>query len=101
MRTQQYDDRMTKERLTVTVDAEVAEAATRAVAEGRAPSVSAWVNDALIRHAEHAQRLRALDEAVGAHEAEFGAFTEEELEAQRAADAAAAASVRARRRARR
>lgn len=70
-----------KERLSVSVDAELAEAGRTAVAEGRAPSVSSWVSDALRRHADHDARLRALDELVVDYEAEHGEITSEEISA--------------------
>ena len=39
------------QRITVTIDDEIADVARRDVGEGRAPSVSAWVNDAMRRKA--------------------------------------------------
>lgn len=71
-------------RLSATVEAGLLKAARRAVAEGRADSVSAWVNGALQRQAEHDRRMKALDEAVRAYEAERGVITEEDThEAER------------------
>ncbi len=61
-------------RLTVTVDHEVATAAEAAVAAGRAPSVSAWVAEAM---AERARR-ESLREALAEIRAELGPATEEE-----------------------
>ena len=49
-----------KERMTVTVDAELVEAGNRAVKAGRAPSLSSWVNDALGEREAREQRLRGL-----------------------------------------
>ena len=75
-----------KERLSVSVDSELAEAARRAVAEGRAPSVSSWVSDALRRQAEHDARLQALDQLIADYEAAHGEITPEEMKtAQRRA----------------
>jgi hypothetical protein len=54
-------------------------AAQDAVADGRAESVSAWVNDALKRKAEHDKRLAAMDEFLAAFEAEHGEITEQEM----------------------
>ena len=58
-----------KERLTVVVDADLVEAANRAVATGRALSLSWWVNLALAEQEARDRRLTALGEAVAASEA--------------------------------
>lgn len=83
-----------KRRVTVTVDEGVVDAGGRAVASGRAASVSAWVNEALLRTIERERGLQVLADAVRDHEAEFGEITEAELAAQRRADGAAAVAVR-------
>jgi hypothetical protein len=95
-----------KERLTVTVDAELVVAGNRAVRAGDADSLSGWVNDALAEREAKDRRLRAMAEAVAAYEAEFGVITDEEMAAQKRADQRAAIVVRgarprARKRARR
>ena len=54
-------------------------AAQEAVAQGRAESVSAWVNEALRLKAAHDRRLRALEEFVAAFEAGHGEITEAEM----------------------
>ena len=70
--------------MSATVEAELLAAGRAAVAEGRAESLSAWVNDALRRHAEHDRRMQALDAFLAAYEAEHGEITEEEVrEAER------------------
>lgn len=79
----------------MTVDSEILAAAAAAVREGRADSVSAWVNEALIERAAKERRLAAAAAAIAAYEAEFGAFTDEELAEQERADRDAAARVRA------
>src|SRR5690242_2983032 len=89
---------MSKERMTVTVDSELIEAATRAVAEGRVGSVSGWVNLALTERAAKERRLRALAEAVAAYEDEFGEITTAELTGQERADRRKAMAVRPTRR---
>ena len=66
-----------KERLLASVDADLVVVAE--VAQGRADSVSAWVNDALRLKAAHDQRLRAIDEFVAAFEAEHGEITEAQM----------------------
>ncbi len=70
---------MTRERLSVTVAGELLEAGRAAVAEGRAESVSAWVNDALRLKADHDRRMRALDEFIAAYEAEHGVISDDEI----------------------
>lgn len=69
-----------KERVSASVDAELVEAGRAAVAAGHAPTLSAWINEALRRQSEHDRRLRALGQFVAAFEAEHGAFTDEEIE---------------------
>lgn len=68
-----------KERLSASVDADLVAVAQEAVAEGRADSVSSWVNDALRLKVVHDRRLRALDEFVAAFEAEHGEITDAEM----------------------
>jgi hypothetical protein len=70
---------MSKERLTVTVDAQWIRAGSEAVKEGRADSISAWVNRALSERALKERRLRSMGEAIAAYEAEFGVITPDEL----------------------
>jgi glycerol dehydrogenase-like iron-containing ADH family enzyme len=85
-----------KERLTVTVDPALIEAGTRAVAAGRADSLSGWVNLALAERAEKERRLRELAEAITLYEAEHGVISSAELAAQERADRRAAVVVRGR-----
>lgn len=85
---------MSKRRLTITVDQEVAAAGAAAVAEGRAASVSAWVNAALAEKAVRDRRLATLAEAVAAYESEWGVIDDDELVEQARADRDAAAAVR-------
>jgi hypothetical protein len=87
-----------KERLTVTVDSELIEAANQAVTEGRAGSLSGWVNLALAERAAKDRRLQALAEAIGGYEQAFGEITAGELAAQARADRRSATTVRPRRR---
>lgn len=72
---------MNKERLSASVSPELVRAAERAVAEGRAESVSAWVDEAMRRQVEHDDRMRALREFIAAWEAEHGEVTREEMDA--------------------
>ena len=68
-----------KERLSATVEAEALAAGRTAVAEGRAETLSAWVNSALKRQADHDRRMRALDDFIRAYEAEHGVISDEEM----------------------
>ena len=87
-----------KERVTVTVDSELIEAANKAVAEGRVASLSGWVNLALAERAAKERRLRTLAEAIAAYEDAFGEITAAELLAQERTDRQKATVVRPRRR---
>jgi hypothetical protein len=87
-----------KERLTVTVDPDLIVAGNKAVAEGRADSLSGWVNEALVERAARDRRLEALAGAIADYEAEFGEITAEEMAAVQRADRETAVVVRGRRR---
>jgi Arc/MetJ-type ribon-helix-helix transcriptional regulator len=79
-----------KQRLSVSVDADLVAVAQAAIARGWAENVSAWVNDALRLKVDHDRRLRAIDEFIAAYEAEHGEITEQEMrEAARGARARA------------
>ncbi|HET9081767.1 MAG TPA: hypothetical protein VFO01_14820 [Trebonia sp.] len=68
-----------KQRLSASVDAELLVAAQQAVTEGRAESISAWVNDALRLKTENDRRLQALDDFIAAYEAEHGEITADDI----------------------
>jgi len=68
-----------RERLSASVDADLIEAAEAAVASGRAPTVSAWVNDALRLKVDHDRRLLALHEVIRLYESDHGEITSEEM----------------------
>lgn len=68
-----------RQRLSATVEADLLAAGHNAVAEGRAESLSGWVNDALARQADHDRRMKALDEFLRAYEAEHGEITAAEI----------------------
>ena len=70
---------MLKHRLSASVDSDLVAAAERAVAEGRAENVSAWVNAAMRRQAEHDLRMRALGDFVAAYESKHGNITDAEI----------------------
>jgi Arc/MetJ-type ribon-helix-helix transcriptional regulator len=71
----------TKERLSASVDPELILAARRAVQEGSAESVSAWVNEALRRMALEDERHRAFDVFLSEFEADNGAITDHDIAA--------------------
>jgi hypothetical protein len=85
-----------KERLTVTVDAELLAVANDAVERGSADSLSAWVNEALADRAKRDERLAAMADAVADYESKYGKITEAEIAAQHRADREAAIVVRGR-----
>lgn len=85
---------MTKARLTISIDPELLAAATEAVADGRAESVSAWVSAAMADRANRESLLVAGLAAVAAYEAEFGEITQEEMDEQERLDAAQAQANR-------
>jgi len=83
-----------KERVTVTVDRDLLEAANQAVASGRASSLSTWVNAAMAERAAKDRHLRALAAAITEYEAEFGTISEAEMIAQQREDRRTAIVVR-------
>lgn len=68
-----------KTRLSASVDADLLKAAEAATTRGQAPTLSAWVNDALRLKLEHDRRLQAIAEFVDDFEAEHGVITPEEI----------------------
>lgn len=68
-----------KERVTVTIDRALLDAANAAVAAGRADSLSAWVNLALAEHVAKERRLATLSKMLAEYEAQHGVITAEEL----------------------
>lgn len=70
---------MSKARLSVSVDADLVEAAEASVSKGRSKTLSAWVNDALRLKAEHDRRIDALASFIEAYEGEHGEITGEEM----------------------
>jgi Arc/MetJ-type ribon-helix-helix transcriptional regulator len=70
-----------KQRLSVSVDADVLALVERSVRQGSAASLSAWVNAALRQKLEHDARLDALSAALREFEAEYGKLTDEEIAA--------------------
>lgn len=76
----EYHVRMTvRQRLSATVQADLLAAGRNAVAEGRAESLSGWVNEALARQTDHERRMKALDEFIRAYEAEHGEISAAEI----------------------
>ena len=85
-----------KVRLSATIDEAVLRVARQAVDDGRVESVSAWVNEAMLQHAAHERRIRALDEFIEAYEAGSGEIGEDEMRAAKRRVAARATVVRGR-----
>ena len=83
-----------KLRLTVTVDPELVEAGNRAVAEGSALSLSAWVNQALVDRTRRDEHMVQLGGAIAAYEGEFGEISADEITRQKRADRKGAVVVR-------
>lgn len=69
-----------KQRLSASVDAGLLHVAQTAVDEGRAATISAWVNDALRLKAEHDRRMQALDSFLAVYEAAHGVITDAEID---------------------
>jgi Arc/MetJ-type ribon-helix-helix transcriptional regulator len=69
-----------KRRLSASIDEELLASAERAVRDGRAPSVSALVEDAIAHELERTARLQAMDTFVASFQDEFGAFQPGEAE---------------------
>jgi hypothetical protein len=86
-----------KHRLTVTVDPDLVDAGRRAVADGTADSLSAWVSMALADRARRDEQLARLQDAIATHEAEFGEITADEIAIQARVDRKDAVVVRGRR----
>jgi hypothetical protein len=74
-----YDNCMSKQRLSVTVDAHLIEAVETAVSQKRADSISAWVNAAIYARFAQERRLEALSAFIADYEAEHGEITDEEM----------------------
>ena len=73
-----YDDVMVAERITISLDRELAEA-LRQAADDDGTNVSSWTSEA-VRRALNQRGLRAV---IADWEAEHGAFTQEELDQAR------------------
>jgi hypothetical protein len=69
----------TKGRLSASVDSALIRAAEQAVKRGLAPTVSAWVNDALQLKLTQELRLESLSAFVSAYEKEHGEISAEEI----------------------
>lgn len=85
-----------KERITITVDQAMIEAANEVVASGRADSLSALVNRALGDHLERERRRAGLLDVIAEWEAKHGAISDADLTARIKADRRNAILVRGR-----
>ena len=83
-----------KRRLSASVDADLLRAAEKAARDGRAATVSAWINDALRLKVTHDERLRALSVFVANYEAQHGVIAPEEIESATRRARARALTVR-------
>ncbi len=84
----------TKLRLSASVDADLIAAGHEAVSAGNAENLSAWVNEALTRQAEHDRGLQALADFVAEYEAEHGEITQADMDRVDREDRARAIIVR-------
>src|SRR5450755_4321136 len=75
-----------KERVTVTLDCALVDAANAAVAAGLAASLSAWVNVAVAEHVAKERRLAALSDLIGAYGAVHETITAAGLATRERAD---------------
>ena len=66
------------------------------MAEGRAESLSGWVNEALRLQCERDRRLKAMDDFMRSYEAAHGEITEEEMREAKRQMRARAITVRGR-----
>lgn len=78
----------------MTVDPALIAAGNDAVTEGRAESLSAWVNAALGERVAKERALAALAEAIAAYEEEFGEISAQEIADQARTDRESAVVVR-------
>ena len=85
-----------KQRVTVTVDPRLLDAANRAVDAGEADSVSGWVTTAMSEKAVRDEKLALLGASIVDYESEFGEITSTEIAAVRRADRVDAIVVRGR-----
>lgn len=86
---------MRKQRVTISVDEALLDAANAAVRDGGARSVSEWVGEAMFQRRDRERRLAALSRLVVEYEAEHGLITDDEIAEQALRDRDAAASLRA------
>jgi hypothetical protein len=83
-----------KRRLSASVDAELLNAAEAAAKRGDAPTLSAWITDAIQLKLENDSRLEALAAYFKEYEAEFGPITAADMEAAKREAKRRAISVR-------
>lgn len=86
---------MHKQRVTVTVDETLVDAASAAVSEGRARSISEWISEAMSQRRDRDERLAVLSRLVAQYEAMHGFITDDEIAEQAQQDRDAAGALRA------
>jgi hypothetical protein len=72
--------KVTKQRLSASVDADLLVAAESAAKRGEVANISAWVNDAMRLKVEHDRGLAELAGVIADFEAEHGEITPDEIE---------------------
>ena len=77
------------------MDEELLEAASSAVSEGHARSVSEWVGEAMAQRRDRDARLAVMRRLLQEYEAEHGFISDEEIAEQAQQDRDAAGSYRA------
>ena len=89
---------MSKQRLTISLDQHLVEAAKVAVEQGRTESLSAFVGEAVARLVEAEIRAAQMDRLIADYESTNGVITDLEMAEQAQMDRDSAASVRINRR---
>ncbi len=89
-----YDEGMSKERVTITVEVDLLNHAKSAVETGVCRSVSEWICEAMAEQMAKDARLVAMDELIADFEAEYGPITDEEIAEQVQLDRDASAAWR-------
>lgn len=89
-----YDESMSKERVTITVEVDLLNHAKSAVETGVCRSVSEWICEAMAEQMAKDARLAAMDELIADFEAEYGPITDEEIAEQVQLDRDASAAWR-------
>ena len=82
------------QRITITLDNALVEAAQQAVSEGRSASVSAYVGESVALRSKHDARLSALSALIADYEQQHGVISDDELAEQEQRDRDTSAGFR-------